>query len=81
MSDKLLMENYLLILKSSLEVYNHGTIESSNSDIRKILKDTLNDTLESQEDTYNLMCENNWYVIDNIKCEDIKKVYEKVKCE
>ena len=41
MSDQILMENYLLILKSTVEVYVHGTLESSNNDIRKILKKGL----------------------------------------
>ena len=29
MTDKLLMENYLMILKSTVEVYVNGTLESS----------------------------------------------------
>ena len=81
MSDKLLIENYLLVLKSSLEVYNHGTIESSNSDIRKVLSDGLNTTLESQEDTFNVMLENNWYQVENIDDDKIKCVYDKLKKE
>ena len=81
MKDKMLLENYLLVLKSTMEVYNHGTLESSNSDIRKVLHEALNSTLDSQEDTYNKMCENNWYQINNINCSDIKKVYEKLTCE
>ena len=30
MNDELLMENYLLVLKSTVEVYVHGTLESLN---------------------------------------------------
>ena len=43
MNDQLIMDNYLLILKSTVEVYVHGTLESSNNDVRKTLKDNLND--------------------------------------
>ena len=38
MTDKLLMENYLMILKSTVEVYVHGTLESSNDSIRNLLQ-------------------------------------------
>ena len=37
MNDKLIMESILLLLKSTVEVYVHGTLESSN----KIVHDTL----------------------------------------
>ena len=42
--DKLLMENYLLVLKSTVEVFVHGTLESSNEDIRTTLKSGLDRT-------------------------------------
>ena len=81
MDDQLLMENYLLVLKSTMEVYVHGTLESSNTDIRKVLNDGLDSTLKHQEDTYNKMVENNWYQVNNVKESDIKKVYDKLNCE
>ena len=81
MKDKELLENYLLVLKSTMEVYVHGTLESSNTDIRSTLNEGLDMTLNSQEDTYNRMCENNWYQVENIKCSDIKKEYDKLNCE
>jgi hypothetical protein len=34
MNNQLLLENYLLILKSTVEVYVHGTLESSNEKVR-----------------------------------------------
>ena len=45
MNDKLIMENYLLILKSTVEVYVHGTLESSNEDSRSALKKCLDDIM------------------------------------
>jgi hypothetical protein len=45
MDDKLMFNNYLLILKSCVEVYVHGTLESSNDDIRKLLKSGLDDIM------------------------------------
>ncbi len=45
MNDKIFMNNYLLILKSTVEVYVHGTLESSNQDVRQLLKSGLDSTL------------------------------------
>ena len=55
MNDQLLLDNYLMILKSTVEVYVHGTLESSNNDVRNLLKDSLNDILNSQANTYDEM--------------------------
>ena len=72
MNNQLIMENYLLVLKSTVEVYIHGTLESSNKDVRKILKNGLDETLSSQEKTYNEMTNYGWYKITNINKSDIK---------
>lgn len=78
MNDKLLMENYLLVLKSTVEVYVHGTLESSNSDIKDLLKSSLDDTMDKQARTYNEMTKRNWYKVNNIKESEISKVLNKV---
>ena len=67
MNDSIILNNYLLILKSTVEVYIHGTLESSNIDIRKLLQENLNKTLEMQQMTYQEMIDNGWYKIENIK--------------
>ena len=78
MNEEMILTNYLMLLKSCVEVYVHGTIESSNDKEIEILKDSLLDILDSKESTYELMVKNNYYVVDNIKCSDIKKVYDKL---
>ena len=55
MSDKVLLNSYLLLLKSTVEVYVHGTLESSNKDVHNLLKESLNKTLDMQNNTYNEM--------------------------
>ena len=52
MNDKLLLENYLLVLKSTVEVYVHGTLESSNDSVRSVLKLGLDETMNHQDRTY-----------------------------
>ena len=79
MNDKLLMENYLLILKSTVEVYIHGTLESTNSDVRNTLKDNLIETLDCQNNTYQEIVKHGWYPTTNVDSNIIQEVLNKVK--
>ena len=79
MDDKLIMNNYLLILKSTVEVYVHGTLESSNDDVRKILKHGLDETMSSQRDTFDLMTEYGWYDVSNVNNTSINQVLKKLE--
>ena len=78
MNDNILMEAYLLILKSNMEVYVHGTIESANEQVRNTIYTCMQDTLESQNNTFQLMMEYGYYNIENIPCKDIKKTIKKL---
>ena len=75
------MENYLLVLKSTVEVFVHGTLESSNIDIRKTLKEGLLDIMNSQADTYDLMKKYGWYPVNNIENKCILDTYEKLQTQ
>ena len=79
MNDKLIMENYLLVLKSTVEVYVHGTLESSNNDVRERLKQSLNDILTSQANTYDEMTKYGWYKVNNIEASTINETINKIK--
>ncbi|MBQ6013932.1 MAG: spore coat protein [Bacilli bacterium] len=79
MNDQLLMENYLLVLKSTVEVYVHGTLESSNPDVRDTLKLGLDETIKHQERTYDEMTNYGWYTISNIDSKKIKQTLNSVK--
>ena len=78
MNDQVLMENYLLILKSNMEVYVHGTLESSNQNVRNTISACMQDTLSSQNNTFQLMSEYGYYQVENIPCKDIKKSIKKL---
>lgn len=67
MTDQVLLDSYLLLLKSTVEVYVHGTLESSNEDVRDLLKKSLNDILNMQASTYDEMTNYGWYKIENVK--------------
>ena len=79
MIDQLLMDNYLLILKSRIEVYIHGTLESSNKNIRELLKYGLEETIKHQANTYDKMTEYGWYTINNVKKNVIKETLNTIK--
>ena len=79
--NKLVLENYLLVLKSTVEVYIHGTLESSNPDTKSLLNDTLNKIINSQKDTYNKMSEYGYYQIDNVNNNVIKNTLSKLNSQ
>lgn len=79
MDNKTIFENYLLILKSTVEVYVHGTLESSNESVRLVLKQGLNETMSNQAKTYELMKENNWYSVENVDVTKINSTLEKLE--
>lgn len=79
MDNQLVLDNYLLILKSTVEVYVHGTLESSNKDVRLLLKQSLDEIMTSQASTYDLMTKYNWYNVENVKTSVINKTLNKVK--
>lgn len=80
MNDQSLMENYLLLLKSTVEVYIHGTLESSNDCIRSLLKKSLDNILSSQASTYEKMVESGWYKVTNVASSQITQVLSKLNC-
>jgi spore coat protein CotF len=79
MNDQLLMDNYLLVLKSTVEVFVHGTLESSNEDVRELLKSNLNSTLTHQAQTYDLMTRFGWYNVNNIEKSQITQTLNKLE--
>jgi spore coat protein CotF len=78
MDDKLLFENMLLILKSNMEVYNHGTLESCNPDVRETIRYGLDTTLKLQQELFDEMSLNGWYQISNVDSKKICQTYNKV---
>ena len=78
MNDQILMNNYLLVLKSTVEVYVHGTLESSNSDVREHLKSCLDNIMSMQADTYDKMVERDWYQVNNVEESNIQEIVMKL---
>ena len=79
MNDQLIMDNYLLVLKSTVEVYVHGTLESSNEGSRNVLKKCLVDTLTNQANTYDLMTKYGWYNVKNVDATKVNETLNNIK--
>ena len=77
MEDKDLMEQELLIIKGVCDLYLHGTIESTTSEVPMAFKDALNESLNIQNKIYNLMKERNWYQTDTAEQTKIDTVKQK----
>lgn len=78
-NDQKFLDSYLLLLKSTVEVYVHGTLESSNSKVRNLLKTCLDSTMAMQEVTYQEMTNLGFYKIKNIDKNTICQTLNKVK--
>ena len=79
MNDQIRMDNYLLILKSTVEVYVHGTLESSNERVRNLLKECLNEIMTSQANTYDKMTSFGWHNVSNVEASTINQTLTKVQ--
>ncbi len=78
MEDKDLMEKELLIIKGVCDLYLHGTIESSTTEVHSAFKDALNTSLDIQNKIYNLMAEKGWYkteTVEQTKIDTVKQKY------
>ena len=79
MNDQILMENILLILKSNMEVYVHGTLEASNKQVHEALHYGLEETLKLQHNLYQKMTECGWYTVSNVSVKTIQDTVKKLK--
>ena len=78
MEDKDLLEKELLIIKGVCDLYLHGTLESTTSEVHTAFKDALNTSLDIQNKLYNLMAEKGWYktdVAEQAKISTLKQKY------
>lgn len=78
MSNKVIFENVLTLTKSLGTLYLNGTIEASNKDVRKMMEKGLQETLCMQEEIYQMMVDDGYYQVCNVKPTEIEKLYSKL---
>lgn len=78
-NNQIFLDSYLLLLKSTVEVYVHGTLESSNKKVRNLLKSSLDNIMSMQYNTYNKMTDLGYYEIQNVDRSIICKTINKLE--
>ena len=68
MNDKQIMENILLTTKGAIDLYMHGTIESSTGNVHQTFSTALNNTLCMQDEIYKKMAAKGWYPMEKAWC-------------
>lgn len=77
MQDKDLMENELLLIKGACDLYLHGAIESTTTEVHDAFKCALQETLNIQNKVYNLMSEKGWYQTEQAQQQQIDATKQK----
>lgn len=78
MEIKIVMSNILTLSKNLNDILNHATIEASNSNIRNIYLENLNNSLNLQNDIYNFMVSKGYYQVTNVEQTKIDQVRSKL---
>ncbi len=76
--DKYTLENVLTLTKSLITLYENGTVESSNKNVRSLMENGLSDTLNMQDTLYQTMKDDGYYNVQNVKETEVLKLYDKL---
>ncbi len=61
MDDRTIMEDLLTAVKSTADLYLHGTVESATPAVHNAMDGRLGDTLAMQSEIYGRMAQMGWY--------------------
>ncbi|MCI8501222.1 MAG: spore coat protein [Oscillospiraceae bacterium] len=81
MDDKNLMENILLLEKGACDLFMHGSIESSTSNVHQVFNTALNDALCMQDAIYDKMMAKGWYPTEQAEQNKINSVKQKFSAQ
>lgn len=77
MDDKNIMENILLLEKSVCDLYMHGTIESSTTNVHQTFNTALDESLRMQDTLYGKMSAKGWYPTEQVEQNKVSTVKQK----
>ena len=77
MDDKCIMENLLLTTKGVIDLYMHGAIESSTTNIHQAFSNAFDDTLCMQDNIYKQMTAKGWYQTENAPQQQVQQTKQK----
>lgn len=81
MDDKNLVENILLLEKGACDLFMHGTIESSTTNVRQSFTSALEESLDMQDTIYDKMSEKGWYSTEQAESNKLSSVKQKFNCQ
>ena len=77
MDDKIIMEDLLMTTKGVLDLYMHGAIESSTTNVLQTFSCAFDDTLSMQDNIYQQMTAKGWYQTDAAPAQQIQQTKQK----
>lgn len=77
MDDKCIMENLLLTTKGVIDLYMHGAIESSTTNVHQTFSSAFDDALSMQDNIYKQMSAKGWYQIEAAPQQKLQQVKQK----
>lgn len=80
MNDRDLMQNLLNLEKGACDLFMHGAIESSSTDVRQTFSTSLNSGLQMQDQIYTKMQQKGWYPTEQVQQNKIESVKQKFSC-
>lgn len=80
MDDRELMENMLMLEKGACDLFMHGAIESSSTNVHQTFITSLNTSLQMQEQIYGKMQQKGWYPTEQVPAGKISSVKQKFCC-
>ena len=81
MDDRNLMENILLLEKGDCDLFMHGTIESSTTNVHRTFSDSLNNSLRLQDQIYCKMQSKGWYPTEQVDQNKLNSVKQKFSAQ
>jgi len=77
MTDELIMNNVLSLLKGACGLCLHGTIEAADPKVNAAFKQVLTENLTLQKEVFDAMEQRGWYMIPQESKKNIDKVVKK----
>lgn len=77
MNDKNLMENILLLEKGACDLFMHGTLESTSTNVHQAFNTALTQSLSMQDNVYTQMQNKGWYPAEQAEQQKVNSLKQK----
>ena len=75
--DRAIMVNILSVIKGNCDLFMHGTIEASTSNVHQAFKSSLDESLQVQKEIFNHMSQKGWYSPQQAEQQKISQTKQK----